>query len=71
MADKVLLTDNNGNIIYPITHVNYVEGLENIEAAKLKNPVKLWGREFDGSEDVEDEITIDYIYIQWMVMPLV
>lgn len=39
--------------------------LSNIEATKLKTPVKLWGNKFDGSKDMDGDLTVGgdfYLY---------
>lgn len=33
--------------------------LSNVEATKLKTPIKLWGQEFDGSKDITGPIIVD------------
>lgn len=40
---------------------DYLTPTSNIEATKLKTPVKLWGQEFDGSKDITEGIQLKYI----------
>lgn len=54
---QVLTTTENG-VEWSNIDIPEVD-LSNIEAVKLKDPVMLWGNEFDGSEDVDKDIILN------------
>ena len=51
---------NTGSASYPLIHSGNIGDQSVGTADKLKNKVKIWGQDFDGSEDVKGNLNLGY-----------